>query len=93
METLLLQKRTSLTAIAILVGCAWPAPAGCPAQPEILGISPASGPEGTRVEINGKNLAEVSAVLFGTTQAVFDSLLDRSWLRSFLIECPHPALL
>jgi IPT/TIG domain-containing protein len=31
------------------------------------------GSRGTRVEINGKNLAEVSAVLFGTTQAVFDA--------------------
>jgi hypothetical protein len=44
------------------------------AQPEIRGISPTSGPEGTRVEISGKNLQNISAVLFGTTQAVFDSV-------------------
>ena len=41
------------------------------AQPEIRGTS---GPEGTRVEISGKNLQNISAVLFGTTQAVFDSV-------------------
>jgi hypothetical protein len=72
-EKLLPRKRTSLTTIAIVMSCAWPVLAGCQAaaQPEILGIAPASGPEGTRVEINGKNLVEVSAVLFGTTQAVF----------------------
>jgi hypothetical protein len=42
------------------------------AQPEILGIAPASGPEGTRVEISGRNMAEVSAVVFGTAPSVFE---------------------
>jgi len=48
--------------------------AGQSAVPEILRISPTSGPEGFRVEIAGKNLQGTSAVLFGTTSAVFKSL-------------------
>ena len=40
-------------------------------RPEILRISPTGGPEGSRVEITGKNLQEASAVLFGSTSAVF----------------------
>jgi len=40
-------------------------------QPEILRISPTSGPEGTRVEIVGKNLEQTSAVVFGATNATF----------------------
>jgi hypothetical protein len=39
--------------------------------PEILRISPTSGPEGSRIEITGKNLQEASAVLFGSTSSVF----------------------
>jgi len=42
--------------------------------PEILRISPTSGPEGTRVEITGKNLQDASAVLFGTAAATFKSI-------------------
>jgi hypothetical protein len=46
----------------------------------IARISPTSGPEGTRVEITGKNLQNASAVLFGSAISVFkaqstDSLL------------------
>ena len=40
-------------------------------RPEILRISPTSGPEGSRVEITGKNLQEVSAVFLGTTSSTF----------------------
>jgi hypothetical protein len=40
-------------------------------RPEILRISPTSGPEGSRVEITGKNLQEASAILFGATTSVF----------------------
>ena len=39
--------------------------------PEILSFLPASGPEGTRVEVSGQNLVGISAVLFGGTAAVF----------------------
>jgi hypothetical protein len=42
------------------------------AQPEILGIYPNTGPEGTRVQIIGENLQNASTVLFGKTQAVFN---------------------
>jgi hypothetical protein len=40
-------------------------------EPEILRISPTSGPEGTRVEILGKNLQQASAVVFGATNSTF----------------------
>ena len=40
-------------------------------RPEILRISPTSGPEGSRVEITGKNLQEASAVLLGATNSTF----------------------
>jgi len=40
-------------------------------RPEVLRISPTSGPEGTRVEITGKNLQEASAVFLGTTSSTF----------------------
>jgi len=40
-------------------------------RPEILRISPTSGPEGSRVEITGKNLQEASAVFLGTTSSTF----------------------
>ena len=40
-------------------------------RPEILRISPTSGPEGSRVQITGKNLQEASAVLFGDASSTF----------------------
>jgi hypothetical protein len=45
--------------------------AGSGDAPEIFRISPTSGPEGTRVEIIGKNLGGVSRVVFGTSDADF----------------------
>ncbi|HSZ01503.1 MAG TPA: IPT/TIG domain-containing protein [Terriglobales bacterium] len=39
--------------------------------PEILQISPTSGPEGSRVEITGKNLQEAPAVFLGPTGSTF----------------------
>jgi IPT/TIG domain len=42
-----------------------------PAAPEIVRISLTSGPEGTHLQISGKNLQEVTAVLFGTSAADF----------------------
>ena len=39
--------------------------------PEVLRISPASGPEGTRVEVTGRNLAGTEKVLFGRGEAGF----------------------
>jgi len=40
-------------------------------RPEILQISPTSGPEGSRVEIKGKNLQETSAVFLGIAGSAF----------------------
>ena len=40
-------------------------------SPKILRISPTSGPEGTRVEILGKNLRNVTAVHFGQVVSTF----------------------
>jgi hypothetical protein len=45
--------------------------AGSGEGPEITRISPTSGPEGTRIEITGTHLQEVSRVVFGTTGADF----------------------
>jgi hypothetical protein len=39
--------------------------------PQILRISPTSGPEGSRVEITGKNFQETSSVFLGSTSSVF----------------------
>jgi IPT/TIG domain len=44
------------------------------AQPEIVGISPITGSEGTRVAISGKNLQYASSVMFGIIPAVFNSV-------------------
>jgi hypothetical protein len=41
-------------------------------RPEILRIAPTNGPEGSRVEITGKNLQEASTVFFGTTSSAFN---------------------
>jgi len=54
--------------LLLFAGLSAAAQAGPPA---ILRFSPPSGPEGTRVEIIGANLANISAVLFGATAAVF----------------------
>jgi hypothetical protein len=40
-------------------------------SPKIIRISPTSGPEGSRIEITGRNLQNASAVLFGSTISVF----------------------
>jgi IPT/TIG domain len=41
-------------------------------RPEILRISPTSGPEGTRVEIIGQNLQAVNTVVFGANGSTFE---------------------
>jgi hypothetical protein len=45
--------------------------AGSGPEPEIVRISPTGGPEGTRVEISGRNLQEVKRVVFGTADSDF----------------------
>lgn len=58
-------------ALLLLAGLSAAAQAG---PPEVLRFSPAGGPEGTRVEVSGRNLVKVSAVLFGGTATVFESV-------------------
>jgi hypothetical protein len=41
------------------------------AAPEVLRISPTSGPEGTHVEIGGRNLQRATAVVFGGNNSTF----------------------
>ena len=53
--------------------------------PEIVAVSPSSGPEGTRVAIDGKNLEAVSAVLFDQTPAVFRSVSPEN----LIVIVPH----
>jgi hypothetical protein len=40
-------------------------------RPEILRISPTGGPEGSRVQVTGKNLQEASAVFLGSADSAF----------------------
>jgi hypothetical protein len=57
-------------------------------HPEILGISPTSGPEGSRVEITGKNLQDASAVFVGSTSSVF----NRVSAEELITIIPHKTL-
>lgn len=72
-------KRSARIAIAKSAGRAFLLFAGLSAAaqagpPEILTVSPTSGPEGTRVEVRGRNLVKVSAMLFGGSEMAFESL-------------------
>ena len=66
-------KRIAVAAIfhGALICALFASAVGQSARPEILRISPTSGPEGSRVEITGKNLQETSAVFVGTTSSAF----------------------
>jgi hypothetical protein len=65
-------KRVAIAAVGyVLLISALPILAGQSGSPEITGISPTSGPEGSRIEITGRNLQNASAVLFGSTISVF----------------------
>lgn len=54
--------------ILVLAFCGFDVPA---LAPRVDGISPTSGPEGTRVAITGNNLQDTSSVLFGKYEAAF----------------------
>jgi hypothetical protein len=58
------------------------------ARPEILRISPTSGPEGTRVQITGRNLQETSAVFLGTTDSTFEIISPEE----LIAVIPHKSL-
>ena len=53
--------------------CAWTVD---DSAPEVLRISPTSGPEGTRIEVSGRNLRQTTSVLFGRVEADFKVLSD-----------------
>jgi hypothetical protein len=57
--------------LASRAGCVLILFAGLAVLPEVASISPTRGPEGTRVQIVGKNLQNVSGVQFGKTPATF----------------------
>jgi len=67
------EKRITITAMVYgaLISILSAAGVAQSTRPEILRISPTSGPEGSRVEIAGKNLQDASAVFFGSTSSVF----------------------
>jgi IPT/TIG domain len=64
-------KRIAITTIAALISTLSAVVIAQSTRPEIFRISPTSGPEGSRVEITGKNLEEASAVLLGANSAYF----------------------
>ncbi len=57
--------------VAIVYAALISTPSAQTTRPEILRISPTSGPEGSRVAIAGKNLQEASSVWLGATSSVF----------------------
>jgi hypothetical protein len=57
-----------VTCLVLLLSVSATAQAG---SPEVLSISPTIGPEGSRVEIRGRNLENVSAVRFGAITSTF----------------------
>ena len=64
-------KRIAIATIAVLVSTLSAAATAQSGRPEIFRISPTSGPEGSRVEIAGKNLQEASAVFLGAASSTF----------------------
>jgi hypothetical protein len=57
-------------------------------RPEILGISPTSGPEGSRVVITGKGMENVSGVLFGRTDSAFTPISSTE----IVVLIPHKSI-
>lgn len=58
---------------AMLVGCGDDEPDPVPATPSITSVSPAQADPGAVVTITGNNLAGVTNVRFGTTEATFNA--------------------
>ena len=66
-----MQRRRRITIVAIIYAALLSSLCAQTTRPEILRISPTSGPEGSRVEITGMNLPGASAVLLGSSSSVF----------------------
>jgi hypothetical protein len=81
-------KRIVITTIAALISTLSALVIAQSTRPEIFRISPTSGPEGSRVEITGKNLEGASAVLLGTSSADF-SLVSPETLVTLI---PHKSI-
>jgi len=70
-ESVFVQKGKRITIAAIAYAALISTLPAQSTRPEILRISPTSGPEGSRVEITGKKLQEASSIFLGTTSAAF----------------------
>jgi len=81
-------RRIAIAMIGVLISTPLAVVIAQTARPEILRISPTSGPEGSRVEITGQNLQGVSAVLLGATSSTF-SLVSPEELIAFI---PHKSI-
>jgi hypothetical protein len=81
-------KRIAITTIAALISTFSAIVIAQSTRPEIFRISPTSGPEGSRVEITGKNLEGASAVLLGASSADF-SLISSETLVTLI---PHKSI-
>lgn len=66
-----MKKRIAIAMIGSLLSTLCGVAIAQSARPEIFRISPTSGPEGSRVEITGRNLQAASAVFVGATSSVF----------------------
>ena len=60
-----------LRPVHLALTCLFAVLAAAQTPPRILGISPTSGPEGSRVEITGAALENATAILFGKSPATF----------------------
>jgi hypothetical protein len=78
-------RRIAIAMIGVLISTPLAVVIAQTARPEILRISPTSGPEGSRVEITGQNLQGVTAVFLGATSSTF-SLVSPEELIAFI---PH----
>lgn len=82
-----MEKRIAIAMIGVLVSILSAVAIAQTGRPEILRISPTSGPEGSRLEITGNNLQNASAVLLGAASSTF-SLVSPEELITLV---PHKA--
>ena len=81
-------KRIAIATIAALISTLSAIMIAQSTRPGIFRISPTSGPEGSRVEITGKNLQGASAVLLGASSAYF-SIISPETLVTLI---PHKSI-
>ena len=81
-------RRIAIAMIGVLISTPLAVVIAQTGRPEILGISPTSGPEGSRVVITGKSLEKVSGVLFVRTDCAF-TLISPTEIIAFI---PHKGI-